>query len=148
MISGLTDTKRERERERARRESRESELERERERAPEESDHRASFGRRASFVHHLPSAMQALSTIWRLPCKLCPPSLFSSSLVLSLFLWPTMAESSTACHRSIAHHPPPAVATTSRSNHRSRCPKPQAQYRCWQLTAVCAPSSSPTHWPI
>ena len=52
------------------------------------------------------STVQAPSTISCPSCKLHPPSLFSSSLILSLSLWPTKAESSTACHRSTTHHPP------------------------------------------
>ena len=79
--------------------------ERKRERALEESNRHGSFGRCASFVHHLPSAIQAPCTS-HLSCKLRPLSLFSSSLILSLSLWPTKAESSTTCHRSTTHHPP------------------------------------------
>ena len=93
----LNNLKRERKRER----------ERERERAPEESNRYTSFGRRASSVPHPSSAVQAPSTICRPSCKLHPPSLFSSSLILSLSLWPTKAESLTTCHRSTTHHPPP-----------------------------------------
>ena len=78
---------------------------RERERATEESNRHTSFGRRASSVHHSSSAVQALSTIYRPSCKLHPPSLFFSSLILSLSLWPTKAESLTTCHWSTTHHP-------------------------------------------
>ena len=81
------------------------ERERERERATEESNRHTSFGRRASSVHHSSSAVQALSTICRPSCKLHPPSLFFSSLILSLSLWPTKAESLTTCHWSTTHHP-------------------------------------------
>ena len=127
MISGLTDTKRERERERARRESRESELEREREstrgigppcklwspcklRPPCAVCH-------ASFVHHLASAVQTVSTV---PLLFLPRSLS----------FPLTNHGQIFNCMSLIYNPPPTpiVAVASRSNHRSHCLKPQTRY--------------------
>ena len=89
-------------------------LKRERVRAPEESNCRASFGRSVSSVHYLPSNVQAPSTfpLLFLPRSLSFPLTNHDRIFNSL----------------LPIYNPPPTPTISRSNHRSRCPKPQTRY--------------------